>query len=261
MTPMNWRMVAVCVALVAVALLVQAPADRAADASAATRWEELARSQERAGDYAGALIAYKRFKEENDLILLQRAAAARWRLGRNMVSGAAVLLALIGLGVYRRRIEAERTAERVSVTDPLTGLKNRRYIVHTIGADIVAAQRKRRSVPDGVRATDSDLVLLLVDVDRFKSVNDEFSHKAGDAVLMQVADALRESCRGSDAIARWGGDEFLVLSRFTDRRTGSVIAERIRSAIERRAFDVGDDSLIHRTCSVGFASYPFSLTH
>jgi len=258
---MNWRIVAACVVVWAASMQAQAPADGAADPSAAARWEELARRQERAGDYAGALISYKRFKEEHDRILVENAAAGRWRLGRNLIGGAAVLLALIGFGVYRRRVEAERTTERVSVTDPLTGLKNRRYMVQTIGADIAAAQRKRRNAPDGVRATDSDLVFLLVDLDRFKSVNDDLGHKAGDAVLIQVADVLRESCRASDTIARWGGDEFLVLSRFTDRRTGSVIAERIRAAIEEHAFDAGDDRLIHRTCSVGFASYPFSLNH
>jgi diguanylate cyclase (GGDEF)-like protein len=262
-TSMKWRIAAAAAGLVLWTALMQAqtPADKAADTSAAAHWEELAKRQELAGDYAGALISYKRFKEEHDRILVQNAAAGRWRLGRNLIGGAAVLLALIGFGVYRRRVEAERTTERVSVTDPLTGLKNRRYMVQTIGADIAAAQRKRRNAPDGVRATDSDLVCLLVDLDRFKSVNDDFGHKAGDAVLIQLADVLRESCRASDTIARWGGDEFLVLSRFTDRRTGSVIAERIRSAIEERAFDVGDDRLIHRTCSVGFASYPFSLTH
>jgi diguanylate cyclase (GGDEF)-like protein len=258
---MNWRIVAACMVVWAASMQAQTPADGAADASAAARWEEQARRQELAGDYAGALISYKHFKEEHDRVLVQNAAAARWRLGRNLIGGAAVLLGLIGFGVYRRRVEAERTTERVSVTDPLTGLKNRRYMVQTIGADITAAQRKRRNAPDGVRATDSDLVFLLVDLDRFKSVNDDFGHKAGDSVLIQVADVLRASCRASDTIARWGGDEFLVLSRFTDRRTGAVIAERIRSAIERRPFDVGDDCVIHRTCSVGFASFPFSLTH
>src|SRR4051794_18078994 len=119
---MNWRMAAACVALGAVTACAQPPAEGVGDAAAAARGEELARSQERAGDYAAALASYKRFKEEHDRILVHEAAAARWRLGRNMVGGAAVLLALIAFGVYRRRVEAERIAERVSVTDPLTGL-------------------------------------------------------------------------------------------------------------------------------------------
>jgi two-component system cell cycle response regulator len=256
-------------------------------------WEELAASQEQVGDTAGALASYKRFKAENDRIFdedksrrvealerryqfekheseiarlkgeeaVRTLAAGRQRFQLNLIAGSALLLAMAGFGIYRRRVESARIAERLSVTDTLTGLKNRRYTLLTIGGDIAAAERKRRHAPVGVRATDADLVFLLIDLDRFKSVNDEFGHQAGDTVLAQVADALRESCRASDTIARWGGDEFLVLSRFTDRRTGSVLAERIRSAVEQRAFDLGDGRTIQRTCSVGFASYPFSTVH
>ena len=104
-------------------------------------------------------------------------------------------------------------------------------------------------------------VFLLIDLDRFKSVNDEFGHQAGDTMLIQVADVLRESCRASDTIARWGGDEFLLVSRFSDRRTGSVLAERIRAAIEQRVFELGDGRTVQRSCSLGFASFPFSIAH
>jgi len=98
----------------------------------------------------------------------------------------------------------------------------------------------------------------MIDIDRFKSVNDEFGHRGGDAVLAQAADVLRESCRASDAIARWGGEEFLVVSRFTDRVNGALLAERIRSSFDQRGFDLGEGRTIHRTCSIGFASYPFA---
>ena len=154
-----------------------------------------------------------------------------------------------------------RATRELAVTDPLTGLKNRRYMLLTMGGDIAAAQRKRRNAPFGVRPSDADLVFLLIDLDRFKSVNDEFGHQAGDTMLIQVADVLRESCRASDTIVRWGGDEFLLVSRFSDRRTGSVLAERIRAAIEPRVFEFGDGRTVHRTCSIGFASFPFSIAH
>ena len=165
-----------------------------------------------------------------------------------------VLLGLIGFSIYRRRAESARIAEELSVTDPLTGLKNRRYMLLTVGADIAAAGRKRRIAPAGVRPSDADLIFLLIDLDDFKSVNDEFGHQAGDQMLAQVADVLRESCRASDTIARWGGDEFLVVSRFADRRTAAVLAERIRASVEHRAFEVGDGRTVHRSCTVGFAS-------
>jgi diguanylate cyclase (GGDEF)-like protein len=255
--------------------------------------EELSAAQEKAGDYAGALASYKRFKQENDRVFDQEKAkrlellerryqserrekeivelrqgeadraleAARQRSLRNLVAGSAVVCALAGFGLYRRRVESARLSERLSVTDALTGLKNRRYVLQTIGAETAAVQRRLRDAPAGVRPDDADLIVLMIDIDKFKSVNDELGHKAGDAVLAQVADVLNQSCRASDVVARWGGDEFLVVSRFTDRRRGSALAERIRSAIEERPFDLGDGRTIHRTCSIGVAAYPFSLTH
>lgn len=256
-------------------------------------WEELAASQERAGDFAGALASFRRFKDENDRIFdqektkrlevleqqyqsekhaseierLKREEAVRelevnrQRFQRNLLGGSMVLLGLVGFSIYRRRAESARIAEELSVTDPLTGLKNRRYMLLTVGADIAAAERKRRLAPAGVHPSDADLIFLLIDLDGFKSVNDDFGHQAGDQMLAQVADVLRESCRASDTIARWGGDEFLVVSRFADRRTAAVLAERIRASVEHRAFEVGDGRTVHRSCTVGFASYPFSPAH
>ena len=256
-------------------------------------WEELVADQERAGDAAGALASFRRFKQDDDRLVdeerkkqldihehkfqaerlasdteherreaaVRTLAADRRRMQLNIVGGSALMLALIALIIYRRRVVAARQARQLAVTDPLTGLKSRRYLMLTMGGDIAAAERKRRNAPFGVRPSDADLVFLLIDLDRFKSVNDEFGHQAGDKMLFQDADVLRESCRASDSIARWGGDEFLVVSRFSDRRTGSVLAERIRVAIEQRAFDLGDGRTVQRSCSLGFASFPFSIAH
>ena len=255
-------------------------------------WEALISSQERAGDAAGALASSRRFKEESDRLsdeekkkqidtleqtyqserhanaterenreaALRTLAADRRRLQRNLLGGSSILLGLIGFGIYRRRA-ASRLGRELAITDPLTGLKNRRYMLLTMGGDIVAAQRKRRNAPFGVRPSDADLVFLLIDLDRFKSVNDELGHQAGDTMLIQVADVLRESCRASDTIARWGGDEFLLVSRFSDRRIGSVLAERIRTAIEQRVFELGDGHTLQRTCSIGYAAFPFSVAY
>jgi diguanylate cyclase (GGDEF)-like protein len=256
-------------------------------------WEEMIASQERAGDTAGALASFRRYKEEHDRLTAEEerrrverveqkyeaerkasdaerarreaavgaTAADRRRLQLNLLAGSSILLALIGFTVYRWRVHAARATRELTITDPLTGLKNRRYMLLTVGGDIAVAQRKRRNAPFGVRPSDADLVFLLIDLDKFKSVNDEFGHEAGDTMLMQVADVLRESCRASDTIARWGGDEFLLVSRFSDRRTGSVLAERIRAAIEAREFDLGDGGGVWRTCSIGFASFPFAIAH
>jgi diguanylate cyclase (GGDEF)-like protein len=256
-------------------------------------WEDVIAGQEQAGDTAGALASYRRYKVEHDRLVAgeeralvaqadrkyqeerkaseaeraqreaaqQAIAADRRRVARNLVGGSTILLGLIGFTIYRRRAQTERATRELAVTDPLTGLKNRRYMLLTMGGDIAAAARKRRNAPYGVRPSDADLVFLLIDLDRFKSVNDEFGHSAGDTMLMQAADVLRESCRASDTIARWGGDEFLIVSRFSDRRTGSVLAERVRAAIEAREFELGDGRMVRRTCSIGFASFPFSIAH
>ena len=133
-TSMNWRIVAACLVLWTASMPAQTPADPAADPAAAAQWEELAKRQKLAGDYAAALMSYKRFKEEHDRILVQNAAAGRWRLGRNLIGGAAVLLALIGLGVaplLRRggaddgACERHRSADRPQ-EPPLHGADNRR---------------------------------------------------------------------------------------------------------------------------------------
>jgi diguanylate cyclase (GGDEF)-like protein len=256
-------------------------------------WEELASSQERAGDPAGALASFRRFKDEHDRIVLEEKkkqlgllerqygaerqaagverdnneaavrglAADRRRFQLSLFGGSSLLLGLIGFSIFRRRAQSARATRELAVTDPLTGLKNRRYMLLTMGGDIAAAQRKRRNAPFGVRPSDADLLFLLIDLDRFKSVNAEFGHQAGDTMLIQVADVLRESCRASDTIVRWGGDEFLLVSRFSDRRTGSVLAERVRAAIEQRVFEFSDGRTAQRTCSLGFASFPFSIAH
>ena len=253
--------------------------------------EELSAGEEKSGDYAAALASFKRFKQEHDRIFDQEKAkrlellerryqserrekeiiqlrqgeadraleAARQRSQRKLIAGSAVLCGVVGFGLYRRRVESARIAEHLSVTDALTGLKNRRYVLQTIAADTASVERRLHHLPAGARPGDSDLIFVMIDIDKFKSVNDELGHNAGDAFLRQVAAVLNESCRASDIIARWGGDEFLVVSRFTDRRRGSALAERIRSAIAAHAFDVGDGRTLHRACSLGVAAYPFSL--
>jgi diguanylate cyclase (GGDEF)-like protein len=155
------------------------------------------------------------------------------------------------------RVVAERTEElrvayarieEASLTDALTGLRNRRYLEQTIRADLAIA----------ARTEGEDLIFLLVDLDHFKSVNDTYGHEAGDAVLVQIAEILRANFRTSDAIVRWGGEEFLVVVRFVDRARGGELAEKLRAAVEAHRFALPDGRTIARTCSIGVAAWPFS---
>ena len=165
---------------------------------------------------------------------------------------------------WLERTVAERTAaletayrriEQASLTDPLTQLHNRRYLEQAIQADFELATRRQNEVP---APEDADLVLFMLDLDHFKSVNDQYGHAAGDAVLVQTAEVLRRCLRASDHVVRWGGEEFLLVARFVNRREGPMLAEKIRAAISAHAFQLPCGTVLHKTTSIGFACYPFA---
>lgn len=128
--------------------------------------------------------------------------------------------------------------EQLSVTDPLTGLLNRRYIEARLLEEV--KRSNRHGFP---------MSFLMLDVDHFKSYNDQFGHPAGDQALRLVGNVIRETLRGADVAARFGGEEFSILLPQTTSEEAVSIAERIRRNIERTQFP-------HRpvTSSIGIAS-------
>lgn len=186
----------------------------------------------------------------------------KWFRALMIFAAAALLYAAYRLRVRRLRarekhleeVVAARTSElatayakieEASLTDPLTGLRNRRFLEQTIAADLELASRGH-----------GDLIVLLVDLDHFKSVNDTYGHAAGDAVLVALADLLRRTFRSSDSIVRWGGEEFLIVVRFVDRNEARDLAEKLRAAVAGHAFVLPDGTVLERTCSIGYASWP-----
>ncbi len=159
--------------------------------------------------------------------------------------------------------EANERLERLSLTDPLTGLHNRRFLSLTLPEQVARIQRSL--LPAGGRAPepgfleDHPLVFLILDIDHFKRVNDEHGHEAGDRVLRQLAQVLRECVRDTDTLVRWGGEEFLIVARQVGSSTPAALAERIRKAVASHEFDLGDGITLHKTISIGFA--PFPLGH
>lgn len=152
--------------------------------------------------------------------------------------------------------EANRQLELASFTDPLTGLSNRRFLTSTVRPDVVQAIRKHR---DGVGdPRDRDLIVYLLDLDHFKRLNDRLGHDAGDAVLVETARRLRGVVRASDLLIRWGGEEVLIVSRWTDRHAGALLAERVLDAIGGEPFRTGADRTSTVTCSAGWAPFPWS---
>ncbi|PCK07691.1 MAG: hypothetical protein COA42_13025 [Alteromonadaceae bacterium] len=158
---------------------------------------------------------------------------------------------------------AYQQMEEVSLCDPLTGLNNRRYLNHSLPSDIAQVTRNYLcdSPGDVFARGDSDLIILLLDIDHFKSINDEHGHAKGDAVLIQIAKTLKRYNRDSDYLVRWGGEEFLIVIRFTSRDRAPKIAARVCLEIEELLIEFNDDLTLKRTCSIGFACYPFNIDH
>ena len=157
---------------------------------------------------------------------------------------------------------AYKALEEVSLTDQLTGLRNRRFFLQHVEDDVGLTLRwyddpLRHAAGDGENAPGKDLVFFMVDLDHFKEVNDRHGHAAGDAVLVQMQERLREVFRETDYLIRWGGEEFLVLARATHRDDAKLVAERIRGAVADRPFILPDGSALDKTCSIGFACFPF----
>ena len=138
---------------------------------------------------------------------------------------------------------ALREQARLAVTDELTSLHNRRYLVEAIREEV------RRGRSDG-RAVG----LLVLDLDRFKEVNDTYGHDVGDVVLTEVAARLGECVRAGDVVARYGGEEFVVLLPGADSRTVATIGERCRLALSSAPIGLPDGTLVPVTASVGGSS-------
>jgi diguanylate cyclase (GGDEF)-like protein len=193
------------------------------------------------------------------VIALERAVQEQKQVAmRNGILAGAFVIGLVGFGLYRRRVDATYLAAQLRMTDPLTGLKNRQYVTQTIEGDCnVAIRRHRGTAADGQTAPmNSDLLFMMIDIDEFKAINDEHGHAAADRLLAQIAGVVRSTCRTADTVARWGGEEFLAILRFTNRETAAISAERIRMAVEQRVFDLGGGRTVGVTCSIGFAPYP-----
>jgi diguanylate cyclase (GGDEF)-like protein len=158
--------------------------------------------------------------------------------------------------------QAYKALEEVSLTDQLTGLRNRRFFLQNVDADVALSLRGydtglHRALNDCDRQAAKDLAFFMVDLDHFKEVNDRYGHSAGDSILVQMQERLREVFRESDYVIRWGGEEFLVLARATHRDEAPGVAERMRRAVAERDFVLPDGVRLSRTCSIGFACFPF----
>jgi two-component system, cell cycle response regulator len=252
-------------------------------------YQELAAAQEGAGNYSAALASHKKFKEVNDLIsnderqrrlaLLEDSYDLQKRnqeidklkkdqalldlklqkqnFRQNALLATGIFLAILGFVIHRKRIEAAHITEKLSFSDSLTGLPNRRFVFMTIDHDVANSLRKYQdAIRAGTSAQYADLIFSVVNLDDFRKIADQYGRAAADEFLKQIGELLQGACRATDTIVRWGEEEFLIISRFSNREAASLIAERFRKLIGNATFKVNDES-IHCTCSIGFAAYPF----
>ena len=130
----------------------------------------------------------------------------------------------------------------LSLKDPLTGLSNRRYFTSVLKAEI-----------DRVARSGEAALLLLIDIDHFKTVNDTHGHQAGDQVLRVLAKVLQACVRPMDTLARYGGEEFVVVLPSCQPSFGHTVAERIRLSIENTRIPLGHGLELQVTISIGGA--------
>ena len=161
--------------------------------------------------------------------------------------------------VQRRTTELSAAVEQLqtaSITDPLTGLSNRRHVDAAIQPWIAELQRARIRNLTGIPRR--YLAICLGDLDHFKLVNDSLGHAAGDKVLQAAAEILRQNVRATAILARWGGEEFLVLDHVTGPYDDLLMAERLRLSITQDALPVIVETGNPLSLSLGVVRYPFS---
>jgi len=172
--------------------------------------------------------------QENARLHMQ---GVRARLMRNLALAFSTVVLVVGglFAWWQRRIR--RRLHRLGALDPLTGLFNRRESTRRLGA---------RDMRTGA--------IVLVDADHFKAINDHYGHAAGDRVLVALTQRLQGACRPSDMLARWGGEEFLLVCPGLDREQAERFADRLRSVVAATPVELDDGQRVAVTISLGFAA-------
>lgn len=158
------------------------------------------------------------------------------------------LLARVKTQIKRKRYSDHlrnhiRESVELAITDPLTGLHNRRYM-----------EKHLKTLMNDARNSGRLLSVLVADIDHFKRVNDTYGHDAGDLVLKEFSERFRRYTRGVDLACRLGGEEFLIIMPDTDRGLAVQVAERVRECVAAMPFSIGAGRQIQITASVGLAT-------
>lgn len=144
--------------------------------------------------------------------------------------------------------------EDANLIDPVTGLRNRRYLLKYLDSDVALTLRSHRARrADQPLPANSDLLFFLLELDS-DPVDDQ---QTGERVLVQIRQIMERVFRESDFLVRWEGEAFLMVARFSNRKAAPLMAERLRRALHEHPFNSGDGRQVRRTCSIGFACFPY----
>jgi diguanylate cyclase (GGDEF)-like protein len=153
-----------------------------------------------------------------------------------------------------------RELQEASTTDSLTGLRNRRFLEDNMRRDVADVIRRYRDAGEDRRPA-RGLLIFMIDLDFFKRVNDRYGHAAGDEVLIQMRRRLETMFRETDYLVRWGGEEFMAVTRHAQLDDAEVIAERLRQKIRMRPFETPEGRQLELTASIGVVPFPFDAEH
>nr|WP_251372225.1 GGDEF domain-containing protein [Rheinheimera oceanensis] len=141
-------------------------------------------------------------------------------------------------------IERNKELLQLASTDLLTGLLNRRAVIQQALSELRRAKRYQK-----------DLAVLMLDIDHFKHINDQYGHAAGDKVLRDFAVLCQQSIRDTDLLGRYGGEEFILVLPEIDLQTAILSAERLRMTVSQHNFTLTDSTAVQLSCSIGIAMY------
>ncbi|TXI95641.1 MAG: diguanylate cyclase, partial [Burkholderiaceae bacterium] len=179
---------------------------------------------------------------------------SEWRVAR--LNAQKHLLEELVLARTKELEQAYAEIEKISMQDPLTGLGNRRHLAQSLAHLSSFVPNEERRTGKGKR-----YAFILIDIDHFKTINDNHGHAAGDSILSGIAAILREHCRTDDLAIRWGGEEFLLCARVNDEHEALTFASRLRQAVGAADFEISEQRKLRTSCSIGVACYPFFPQH
>ncbi len=169
-------------------------------------------------------------------------------------------LTINSLKLSKENIDLAASLKDISLTDSMTGLKNRRFFDDVVKPEVKnlisrsskysPTKNKRKNLKNPING------IFIVDIDHFKKVNDTFGHNSGDILLKQFSSIIMEILRFDDLAIRWGGEEFLILLKKTDKQFLFFFSERLRKKVESTKFRLANSEQISITCSIGFVSFP-----